>query len=169
MTHFYAYFALSGTTTVPVGAVSEAHALRYAPEPFELLRRIAADAGDAPVVRDAEAELVNLLPSWQAEEHARDITELVLAGPAADDAPAPRPRGVQRLFDLDVRLSVRAGYVISAPTSELARRRADEALRDTARIGFAALDPDAVPFARVEALRARPWSPVRPQAAEAVA
>jgi len=170
LTHFYAYFALSGTTTVPVGAVSEAHALRSAPDPFDLLRRLAAGEGEPLAVRDVEAELVNLLPQWQAEEHAAEITDLVLHGPgAAADEPAPRPPGVQRLYDLDARLSVRAGYVISAPTSELARRRADEALADTVRLGFAALDPDAVPFARVEPLAARPWSPVRAHAAEAVA
>jgi len=159
LTDFYAYFALTGTATVRVGAVSERHALTCAPEPFELLQRLATGEGEALALRDVEAELVNLLPRWQAEEHALDVTELVLAGPPPEPDAPPVPRGLQRLYDLDVRLTVRAGYVVSAPAAALARARTDAALADTARLGFAALDPDAVPFARVEPLAARPWRP----------
>ncbi|MGA0121880.1 MAG: hypothetical protein ACO3KD_02575, partial [Gaiellales bacterium] len=98
MTDFYAYFALTGIVSTTVGATSEQDALDRDLDPLELVRDL--HEGTRPIAIElVEGRLVNLLPSWQAEEYAGYLPPGQATGAPPAAAPARRraSRGIQRL------------------------------------------------------------------------
>jgi hypothetical protein len=75
------------------------------------------------------------------------------------DEPAPRVSGHQYLWEVDTRLAVRFGFVVSAPTRELAAVRAEDARACVEGIGFDAITIDEAPFAKAEVADTRSWVP----------
>ena len=158
MTNFYAYFSLTGTITHRVGASCEADALTFIPEPATLLAEVTGRRGRDRAVRDISVERINLLPHYEAEEHADHAFMELPSAPAITFSPARQP-GVQYLWDVDIQLTARGGHIIDAPTTTLARQRADEALAHIETHGFSAIEAQDAPEIAVEALSARRWVP----------
>lgn len=163
MTDFYAYFELTATVTDRVGAVSAEVARSASPDPFALLARVKQPHGAYPRVSDVAVELVDVIPHFQAEEFAKHaFMHRPDKGPqpfACPPAPAPRMPGHQYLWEVDTRLAVRFGFVVPAPTRELAAARAEEARAHVEEIGFAAITMEEAQFAKAEVGDTRSWVP----------
>ena len=164
MTDFYAYFEITATVTDRVGAVSADVARSATPDPFALLARVKQPHGAYPRVSDVAVELVDVIPHFQAEEFAKHaFMHRPDKGPqpfrcAAE--PAPRVPGHQYLWEVDTRLAVRFGFVVPAPTRELAAARAEDARAHVEEIGFAAITMEEAQFAKAEMGDTRSWVPV---------
>ena len=163
MTDFYAYFEFTATVTDRVGAVSADVARSVTPDPFALLARVKQPHGAYPRVSDVAVELVDVLPHFQAEEFAKHaFMHRPDTGPqpfrCATEA-APRVPGHQYLWEVDTRLAVRFGFVVPAPTRELAAVRAEDARAHVEEIGFAAITMEEAQFAKAEMGDTRSWVP----------
>jgi hypothetical protein len=164
LTDFYAYFEITATVTDRVGGVSAEAARGTTPDPFALLQRVKQPHGAYPRVSGVAVELIDVIPHFQAEEFAKHaFMHRPDKGPqpfrCAPDAPAPRASGLQYLWEVDTQLAVRFGFVVPAPTRELAAERAEEARADVEGIGFAAITLEEAQFAKAELGDTRSWVP----------
>ena len=164
MTDFYAYFELTATVTDRVGAVSAEAARGGTPDPYAVLARVKQPHGAYPRIGDVAVELADVVPHFQAEEFAKHaFMYRPDKGPqsfrCAPDEPAPRVSGHQYRWEVDTRLAVRFGFVVSAPTRGLAAVRAEDARACVEGIGFDAIRIDETPFAMAEVADTRSWVP----------
>ena len=161
MTDFYAYFELIGTVTIRVGGVSARDARSRMPDEFNLLEQLVVPNSQLPV-RDFEVVVGSVLPSWEAEEfahHAFLDDETHSPPHLCERKTAPRPSGMQYMWNVDTRVFARCGFVIAAPTRALAESRTAEALCVVQEEGFVAIEHRDIRFAKVETLDVRPWTP----------
>ncbi len=164
MTDFYAYFEIPATVTDRVGGVSVEAARGTTTDPFELLQRVKQPHGAYPRVSGVAVELVDVIPHFQAEEFAKHAfmhRPELKAHPycTAPPEPAPRPSGLQYLWEVDTDLAVRFAHIVSAPTRELAAERAAEVRAQAEARGFAGLDAEDAAFAKAEVEDTRRWIP----------
>jgi hypothetical protein len=163
LTDFYAYFEITGTVTDRVGGVSATAARGMTPDPFALLQRVKQPHGAYPRVSGVAVELIDVIPHFLAEEFAKHA---FMHRPDKDphsfrcvpDA-APRVSGLQYLWEVDTQLAVRFGFVVTAPTRELAAERAEDARAYVEGAGFAAITLEEAAFAKAEAGDTRSWVP----------
>ena len=171
MTDFYAYFKLTGTITDRVGAVSAEAARGTDPDPFDVIAHVKHPHGAYPRVHGVTVQLVDVMPHFQAEEFAKHA---FMERPEARAERRDRDRrpfwctppstshrlsGHQYLWEVDTLVFVRFGFVIAAPTRELAAARAEETRAYVEDVGFDALKLNEAEYAKAEVSDVRTWVP----------